>query len=156
MTPSDLDYVLALEHREEHKAFIGQWPGEEHERSMARADREHLIITRADDHASLGYCICYDVAARGFGIYIKRIALDVKSTGAGRLALAELAARAFDERRVDMVTLAVRKDNLRAQRAYRAAGFVELIQSPAERREMLNTVDRFFDDCLVMVLRRPA
>jgi ribosomal protein S18 acetylase RimI-like enzyme len=149
-TDADLDFVLALEHRPDNRDFIGQWPRAEHQRSMARDDRQHLLMESADG-TPLGYLIGYDVRAAGFGWYVKRIAVEERSRGIGRAALAEFAMRAWTAGAA-LVSLAVRPHNLRAQRCYHAVGFVEWALNAGDRIAFLERVDPFATDCLVMRL----
>jgi len=142
--------VMALEHHPDQAGFIGQWTRDEHVAALARPDREHWIIERASDGVPLGYLIAYDVRAAGYGVYIKRIAVTEKSRGVGRLALQAFIDHAVRDLRADLVCLAVRDENLRAQRAYAAVGFIEWALTAAERGAFLDTVDRFFDNCFVM------
>lgn len=151
-TADDLEFVLALEHHPDNHAFIGQWPRERHLEAIARADREHWIIERAEDAARLGYLIAYDVIAGGYGMYIKRIAVADPSRGVGRAALRAFAAHAFDVRHAASVCLAVRDYNDRARRAYRAVGFDDLTLAPAQRSQFNAIVDQVGDDCLVLRL----
>lgn len=151
-TAEDLDFVMALERHEENREFIGQWTREQHVETIARADREHWIISDAAGTA-LGFVIVYDVRHLGQGIYIKRIAIGPKSVGVGRRALAQLLDRSFQHQRAEFVTLAVFAHNARAQRAYRAVGFDLLAQTPDERATMRCDVDPFSDACVVMISR---
>ena len=148
--PADLDFVLALEHHPDQRPFIGQWTREQHLETMARPDREHWIIERAEDAAPQGYLIAYDVRAASYGIYVKRIAITEKSKGVGREALREFLAHAFGDRHAAAVCLAVRRHNARAQRAYQAVGFVEQPLSTDEWHAFRTIVDPVGDDCLVM------
>ena len=153
-TPADLDFVLALEHRPDNRDYIGQWTREEHLASMARPDRQHLVIA-APDGDRLGYLITYDVVAAGYGIYIKRIAVVERARGIGRATLAALAARAWAGG-APLISLAVRPHNQRAQRCYRAVGFQMWWLEPSQSSDFLAKVDPCAPGCLVMRLRRAA
>ena len=158
---SDLDFVLALEQHPDTRAFIGQWPREEHALTLTRPDREHWIVERGPHFEPVGYVILYDVIAAGYGVYVKRIAIADKSRGVGRRALAALVDHAFEELASPSVCLAVYPQNLRARRSYAAIGFSEITLFPAERRDMQQRVDPFPDECLVMLVtadtfRRPG
>jgi diamine N-acetyltransferase len=154
--PADLDFVLALEHHPDQKPFIGQWTREQHLETMARPDREHWIIERAENVAPQGYLIAYDVRDAGYGIYIKRIAIVEKSKGVGREALREFLAHAFRDQQAASVCLAVRHHNARAIRAYAAVGFVERPLSGDEWHVFRTRVDPVGDDCLVMRVPAPG
>jgi ribosomal protein S18 acetylase RimI-like enzyme len=146
----DLDGVLALEHRPDNREFIGRWTREEHLATMARADRQHLVIASADGRA-LGYLIAYDVRAAGYGIYIKRIAVTDRARGIGREALSLFAARAWADA-APFVCLAVRTHNVRAQRCYRAVGFESWTLDAAAHADFLARVDPRAAGCLLMRL----
>jgi diamine N-acetyltransferase len=152
--PDDLDFVLALEHHPDQRPFIGQWSREQHLEAIARGDREHWVIEEhgegSGDGRRLGYLIAYDVTAAGYGIYVKRVALSEKSTGAGRRAIHAFLRHAFDDLGAAWVCLAVRRHNLRAQRAYAAIGFVEWPLDQEARQRMTATVDAFPEECFVM------
>ena len=145
---ADLDQILALEHRPDNREFIGQWPREEHLASMARPDRQHLVMTGTDAEF-LGYLIAYDVSAAGFGVYIKRIAVTERSLGIGRAAL-EAFGRRPPASLSPFVCLAVRPHNERAQRSYRAVGFIEWALDAPALRAFLTHVDPAAEGCLVM------
>lgn len=154
-SPDDLDFVIALERDDDNRPFIGQWSREEHQAAIDRADREHWIVSDAQG-VPLGYVILYDVRAIGQGVYVKRIAIGPKSAGIGRRALAELVAHAFRDLGAEFVTLGVYAHNLRAQKSYRAVGFEMLEQTKEERAAMLDQVDPFSEECLVMKIARAA
>ena len=154
-TPDDLDFVIALERDDENRPFIGQWSREEHRAAIDRADREHWLVADAAG-VRLGYVSLYDVRAIGQGVYVKRIAIGPKSAGIGRRALAELVAHAFRDLGAEFVTLGVYAHNLRAQKSYRAVGFEMLEQTQEERAAMLDQVDPFSEECLVMKIARPG
>jgi ribosomal protein S18 acetylase RimI-like enzyme len=130
-TSGDLDFVFALERKPENASFVGQWTLDEHESAIARPDREHWIIERVSNSERAGFLIAYDLVARGFGAYVKRIVVDEKSRGLGREALALFLEHARRELGAPYAWLNVYAENARAQRAYSALGFRVL--SPAER-----------------------
>ena len=147
-TADDLEFILALEQRSDNHGLIGQWSREEHVETIARADRRHLLICD-DGGAPLGYVIAYDVIDEGFGIYIKRIAVGERSRGIGRRALGQFAELAWVTR-APLISLAVRTHNERAQRCYRASGFVDWELDPPALDTFLQRVDPFASGCLIM------
>lgn len=149
--PADLDFVLALERHPENAPFIGQWPRERHLAELARADREYWIVERPGAPAPLGFAIVYDLRAQGYGVYVKRIALAEKSSGAGRAAIARLCERAARELGAERLWLSVFADNARAIRAYRAAGLEVAAQDEAARAAHDAAVGGISPQSLVMV-----
>ena len=147
-TTDDLDFILALEHRPDNREFIGQWLRDEHVETMARADRQHLVMV-AEGGEPLGYLIAYNVIGEGYGLYIKRIAVAERSRGVGRAALSQFAERAWttDAR---LISLAVRTHNERAQRCYRATGFETWRLDPPALEVFLQRVDPNAGGCLIM------
>jgi RimJ/RimL family protein N-acetyltransferase len=154
-TQDDLDFILALEHHPDNRDFIGQWIREEHVATMARADREHWTMV-GEGEMRFGYLIGYDSRARGFGIYIKRIAVAERSRGVGRAALAAFLDHVWRDTDAAAVTLAVRDYNARAIHVYGLVGFEIWTLTPAELAAMTSTVDPIPADCLVMRAWRPA
>ncbi len=130
-TRGDLDFVFALERKPENASFVGQWTKDEHESATARPDRDHWIIERVSNSERAGFLIAYDLVARGFGAYLKRVVVDEKSRGLGRDALALFLEHARSELGAPYVWLNVYAENARAQRVYTALGFRVL--SLAER-----------------------
>jgi ribosomal protein S18 acetylase RimI-like enzyme len=106
---------------------------------------------------ALGYLIAYDLAARGYGVYVKRVVVADKGRGVGRAALAAFVRHAFDDLDADAVWLTVFADNLRAQRAYLAAGFDERVVTAEERTALQAAVGGFSATSLVLrCARRPG
>lgn len=137
---ADLDFVLALERDPENAGLVGQWTREEHASAIERADREHWIIELVPSAERAGFLIAYDLVARGFGAYVKRIVVATKSRGLGREALAAFLRHAARDLEAPRVWLSVAPDNARAIRAYEALGFREASLSERELREHVEAV----------------
>ena len=121
-SPDDLAYVTGLERHPDNVELIGQWSDQEHLDAMAGiATREHWIIERSGEPA--GYLIAFDGRGDGGGIYIKRVLVEAKERGTGQAAVAAFVAMAFARPGCEFVWLNVRDWNVRAQAAYRKAGF---------------------------------
>lgn len=152
--PSDLDRVLEIERDPANTPFIGQWSPAEHLAAIERADRFHCAIERAGDARGqvAGYLIAYDLSSIGLGIFVKRIAVEEKSRGVGRAALARFVEQVERERAqaTGVVWLTVFADNARAQRAYAALDFRVLDLTSEARRFLHDAVGGFSAHSLVM------
>ena len=122
--PEDLDFVLALEAREDYAAYIFRWPREKHLVALDDGDIRHLMICGSENEP-LGYALLAG-AQRGAGsIELLRIALARPGRGVGAAALSALSSYAFEKLAAQRFWLDVFEDNTRARRAYLRAGFLE-------------------------------
>ena len=148
----DLDAVLEIERHPDNSPFIGQWPRERHGAVIERPDGEHWVIVPEGNCSPIGYLIAFDLTAEGFGVWIQRIAISSRSRGIGRAVLGAYLANAIRRFRADSATLDVMPANLRAQRMYRALGFVEAGLAGAERKRLAGLVGGLDDDGIIMRL----
>lgn len=121
-TESDLDFVLASEADPDVAPFITRWSRERHREAIASADEEHLMVT--DDGASAGFALLTGLSGEQDSIEIRRVVVTPRGEGLGRRALAAIVTRAIEKQGAHRVWLDTMVPNLRAQRAYAAAGFV--------------------------------
>ncbi|MEX1195626.1 MAG: N-acetyltransferase [Dehalococcoidia bacterium] len=152
---SDIDAVLEMERDPGNSPFIGQWSREQHAAVIDGAG-EHCVIAPGGDSALVGYLIAYDLTAEGFGVWIQRIAVSTKSRGIGRAVLSAYLADAMSRLVADSAILDVMPTNLRAQRMYRALGFVEAGLASEERARLGDLVGGFDEDGIVMRLAGEA
>ncbi|HSW83635.1 MAG TPA: GNAT family N-acetyltransferase [Usitatibacter sp.] len=132
-TRADLDYITALERRDDNREHIGQWSDWEHLSAIDRRNgREHWIIER--DSTPAGYLIAYDCRAKDAGIYVKRILVADKEKGTGSEALRRFIDFAFSRDGVSCVWLLVRKANARGRHVYDKLGFEYFEPEPEEAR----------------------
>ena len=130
-TRADLDYITALERRDDNREHIGQWSDWEHLGAIeGRNGRSHYIIERDGDRA--GYLIAYDCRAKDCGFYVKRILVDRKDSGTGSAALEWFLDRAFAREGASCVWLMVREANARGRRVYEKLGFARFDPGPGE------------------------
>lgn len=130
-TRADLDFVTALERRDDNRDFIGQWSDWEHLAAIeGRNGRSHWIIERDGERA--GYLIAYDCRAGDAGFYVKRILVDSKDGGTGTAALQWFIERAFARPDVGCVWLMVREANARGRHIYEKLGFSRFDPGPHE------------------------
>jgi ribosomal protein S18 acetylase RimI-like enzyme len=121
-TRADLDFITALERREDNRDYIGQWSDWEHLGAIeGRGGRSHWVIERDGERA--GYLIAYDCRAGDAGFYVKRILVDRKDGGTGTAALKSFVTRALAMPEVSCVWLMVREANARGRHVYAKMGF---------------------------------
>ena len=120
-TREDLDYITALERRDDNREHIGQWSDWEHLGAIeGRNGRSHWIIERDGERA--GYLIAYDCRSQDCGFYVKRILVDRKDGGTGSAALRAFIERALGQPGVSCVWLMVREANARGRHIYEKLG----------------------------------
>jgi RimJ/RimL family protein N-acetyltransferase len=129
-THADLDYITALERRDDNREHIGQWSDWEHLSAIeGRNGRSHWTIERDGERA--GYLIAYDCRSQDCGYYVKRILVERKDGGTGSGALRAFVDWAFAQSRVSCVWLMVREANARGRHIYEKLGFLRF-DPPAE------------------------
>ena len=130
---ADLDYITALERRDDNREHIGQWSDWEHLGAIERRNgRSHWVIERDGERA--GFLIAYDCRPRDAGFYVKRILIDRKDAGTGSAALEWFVNRAFAQKGTSCVWLMVREANVRGQHVYEKLGFTRFDPAPDEAR----------------------
>lgn len=137
-TRADLDFITALERRDDNREHIGQWSDWEHLAAIeGRNGRGHHVIERDGERA--GYLIWYDCRAGDAGFYVKRILVDRKDAGTGSAAMAAFIERAFSRDNVSCVWLMVRETNARGRHVYEKLGFTRFDPAPEDAKRY----DRF-------------
>jgi ribosomal protein S18 acetylase RimI-like enzyme len=142
-TRADLDFITALERRDDHREHIGQWSDWEHLGAIeGRNGRSHWVIER--DGARAGYLISYDCRARDAGLYVKRLLIDRKDAGTGSAALEWFVNRAFAQQSTSCVWLMVREANVRGRHVYEKLGFTRFdpVQEEAKRYDAFEEAPR--------------
>lgn len=132
-TRADLDFITALERRDDNREHIGQWSDWEHLAAIeGRNGRSHWVIERDGERA--GYLIAYDCTAADAGFYVKRILVDRKDAGTGSAALRAFVDSAFARDRVSCVWLMVREANARGRHVYERLGFERFDPAPDDAK----------------------
>lgn len=152
---TDLEAVLDIEGHPDNSPFIGAWTREQHY-AVISAGGEHWVIVAEGNDAPGGYLIAFDLTSEGFGVWVQRMAISSKSRGAGRAVLRTYLADAMRRFHADSATLEVMPTNARAQRMYRALGFVEAKLETPERRRLHDLVGGFDDDGIILRLAGEA
>lgn len=144
----DLAFILATERLPGSEALVGRWDEATHRARLADPRFAYLVAER--DAAALGFAILRDLTRGASRIQLQRIALVAPGQGTGRRVLALIAAHVFADPAVARLDLEVFADNLRARRAYAAAGFVET----EFRKQAWRRLDGTVTDEFVMTLER--
>jgi len=132
-TRADLDYITALERRDDNREHIGQWSDWEHLGAIeGRNGRSHWVIERDGERA--GYLIAYDCRTRDAGFYVKRILVDRKDVGTGSAALEWFVRRASSQQGVSCIWLMVREANVRGRHVYEKLGFARFDPTPEQAK----------------------
>lgn len=139
---------MATERTTGFEQLVGHW--EEKQHRAALCDGRHAYFIGQDDSELIGFGIVRDWASPERVALIKRIAVCRPGIGYGRALLTKIVDAVFKETDAWRVWLGVFPENIRARRAYEAAGF---------RSEGIARGCAFFGgthrDELVMALLRP-
>lgn len=118
----DLEFVLTTEQSEANRAYIGQWSREEHMAALNDPDIMHLTI-RDNSDERVGYVIITGLQDLNLTACIKRIAIQSKGLGYGKLSLRMVTDWIFQHTETHRLWLDVRNQNNRAKHVYESSGF---------------------------------
>lgn len=149
-TPDDIGYVMQVERLPGYDHFIGQFDADRHRQQLNDPAIDYFI---GEDEAGspVGFTILSGLDNRDGNICIKRIAVAVPERGYGSRMLAAVIDHAFSTTPVHRLWLDVVKDNARAWKVYRKAGF----QDEGILREAVVTPDGERTDLVMMSMLRP-
>ena len=147
-TPADLPFILATERLPGYESLVGRWDEARH--AAALADPSIATFIARHDRAPVAFAILRDWNAPERVTKIQRVAVTEPGAGTGRALLRAVADAVFTETPAHRLWLGVYPDNLRARRAYAAAGFTE--EGIARGSAFFGGLHR---DELVMSLLRP-
>lgn len=120
----DLDFVISAESERENAQYVGQWPRDEHLRSLDNEDMLHLVV-ESTNKTRIGYIIMAGLKNVNHSIEFRRIVITDKGKGYGREALRLVKELAFTKLGAHRLWLDVREKNARARYVYRSLGFTE-------------------------------
>lgn len=124
-TPDDLPFLMACEADADARPYISPWNAEQHVAAIDSPDCRHIVFSEPASGREVGFAMLFGLQSPHHSIELRRIVCSVKGQGVGRAAIEALKGIAFDELRAHRFWLDVKVSNARAQRLYRAAGFVE-------------------------------
>jgi RimJ/RimL family protein N-acetyltransferase len=147
---SDLDFVGSVEDDPANRPFITPWERVQHEGAVRFPDFRHFIIEAGDAYPSAGFVILQGCRNPHASVELKRIVLQPKGMGYGRVCVRLLAQMAFRDLGAHRFWLDVKSANSRALALYRSEGFVE----EGRLRESVRS-GAGFDSLIVMSMLRP-
>lgn len=118
----DLEFVLTAEQDESNRAYIGQWSREQHIAAMSDPDIQHLTI-RNNSGERVGYFIITGLQDANLTVCIKRVVIQSKGLGYGKLSLRLVTDWIFRHTETHRLWLDVRDHNNRARHVYESSGF---------------------------------
>lgn len=122
---SDLDWVVSVERDGANLPFITPWERTQHEGALRFPDARHFILEQGNALARMGFVILQGCRNPHGSVELKRLVLQVKGQGLGRLAVRQLKAMAFTQLKAHRFWLDVKSLNARALALYQSEGFVE-------------------------------
>ena len=123
-TEGDVAWIVDQENRPEFAAFIHRWDREDHERNLIDADKLYLIALD-ETQERLAFVILAGLSSKVRSIELVRMAVTRPGVGIGTPLLRAVIEMAFNKLGANRLWLDVFDDNVRARRAYKAAGFFE-------------------------------
>ena len=147
-TQDDVPLICALERRPEYSGLVGSWPEDEHQRYLAHPDVRYLVAEVARELA--GFSILFGITSPHKSVELKRIVVGTPGKGLGREMLRLIIGKVFSEYGAHRLWLDVFEHNVRAQRAYAAAGF----RPEGMLREAVYRDDEYHSLMLMSILDR--
>ena len=122
---SDLDFVTGVETDQRNLPFISPWDRTQHEGAVRFPDFRHFIVEAGSDGSRDGFVILQGCRNPNKSVELKRLVLQSKGQGLGRLCVRWLKRMAFRDLHAHRFWLDVRSLNIRALALYASEGFVE-------------------------------
>ena len=122
---SDLDFVATVETDARNRPFISPWDRTQHEGALRFPDFRHFIVEAGAEGARDGFVILQGCRNPHRSVELKRLVLQSKGQGHGRLCVRWLKQMAFRDLHAHRFWLDVKMLNARALALYASEGFVE-------------------------------
>jgi RimJ/RimL family protein N-acetyltransferase len=145
---TDIAFVMAIERLEGYGDLVGRWDADRH--LDALHDGRHAYFIAECEGAPVGFAILRDWASAEQVTLVKRVAIARPGQGIGTAMMRALVAEVFTATDTHRLCIGAFPDNLRARRAYEAAGFQ--VEGVARGSAFFQGVHR---DELVLAILRP-
>ncbi|MBT9503738.1 MAG: GNAT family N-acetyltransferase [Burkholderiaceae bacterium] len=122
---SDLDFVVSVEQDGQNRPFITPWERTQHEGAIRFPDSRHFIVEAGPEYERAGFVILQGCRNPNGSVELKRIVLQTKGQGLGRVCVGLLKKMAFKDLHAHRFWLDVKGLNTRALALYASEGFVE-------------------------------
>ena len=122
---SDLDFVAAVEMDQHNLPFITPWDRSHHEGAVRFPDFRHFIVEAGEHGSRDGFVILQGCRNPHRSVELKRLVLQSKGHGLGRLCVRMLKQMAFRDLHAHRFWLDVKELNTRALMLYESEGFIE-------------------------------
>lgn len=120
----DIETVVSIETDSENSQFIMASSKEEHLNLIADRNIEHLIL-KSENNITIGFVILAGLQNNNRSIEFRRIVINQKGRGFGRMAIKELKQYCFKKLNCHRLWLDVFETNKRARYLYQSEGFKE-------------------------------
>ena len=120
---SDLDFVLSVERDAANLPFITPWERPQHEGAVRFPDFRHFIVEAGGGTRAIGFVILQGCRSQHRSVELKRIVLQTKGQGLGRVCVRLLKRMAFRDLRAHRLWLDFKAHNDRARALYASEGF---------------------------------
>ncbi|WP_074406441.1 MULTISPECIES: GNAT family N-acetyltransferase [Aquimarina] len=120
----DIETVVSIEADTENSQFILPNSREEHLHLITDSDIEHLIL-KSENNITIGFVILAGLQNNNRSIEFRRIVINSKGRGYGRMAIKELKQYCFKKLDCHRLWLDVFETNERARYLYQSEGFKE-------------------------------
>jgi RimJ/RimL family protein N-acetyltransferase len=147
---SDLDRVIELERGDDNAPYIRHWSREKHLSSINDSNFAHFIIESRENRNMLGYIILIGLDDPDNNLEFKRIVINSKGKGFGRVAVQLIKKYAFEKTSAHRLWLEVLENNNRAFELYKTEGFVV----EGTHRESMKQDDRYISLIVMSLLRQ--
>ncbi|UVK39788.1 GNAT family N-acetyltransferase [Mesorhizobium sp. AR10] len=120
-TEEDLPFIMATERLEGYDALVGRWDEARHRNAFV--DDSHVYFIGFDGLAPIGFVLLRHWSSPERVTLVRRVAVAVPGQGHGRMLLAAVVDRVFEDTTAHRLVIGLFPDNHRARRAYQAVGF---------------------------------
>jgi RimJ/RimL family protein N-acetyltransferase len=118
---SMIPFIMATERTPAFESLVGRWDEQRHRAALS--DGRHVYFVARKGEAAVGFAILRDWGSHERVVLVKRVAVSHPGHGYGGLLLSRVVNATFEETDAWRLWLGVFPENIRARRAYEAAGF---------------------------------